>query len=191
MSNKFEVKNYEKLDNPQRRKMLPPERVLRLVGINKGSKIADVGCGIGYFTIPMAKVVGDEGHIYGIDISPEMIEEAGKRVMAEGLKNVELITSAENGFMLESGSVDMVFTSTVFHELDKPDMFLDECKRILNRDGVMVIIDWTKITEDVGPPVDKRIAVEEVEAILKSNKFSVVNTAFLGNSFYILTCKAS
>lgn len=51
MTHKFAVSNKDKLDNPKRRALLPPHDVLLKLGLPEGAKMADVGCGIGYFAI--------------------------------------------------------------------------------------------------------------------------------------------
>ncbi len=191
MPKKFKAKNKHKLDNPLRRKVLPPKEVINKIGIFDGDYIADVGCGIGYFTIPMAKVVGDKGKVYAIDISLEMLEETKLRVKEENLDNVEIIHSNENNFKIKKNSVNMVFTSTVFHELQTPEEFLKECRRILNNQGRLVILDWNKVEEEYGPPIHKRIEEDYVKEVLVSNGFNIDKVDYIGNSFYIIICKTN
>lgn len=74
MKKTFDVKNMHKLDNPKRRELLPPDQTLRKLGIKEGEIIADIGCGIGYFTLPASKMVGEKGKIYAMDISAEMLQ---------------------------------------------------------------------------------------------------------------------
>lgn len=188
MTKKFKAKNMAKLDNPMRRKILPPNRVMEMIPIEKGYYIADEGCGIGYFTIPMAKAVEEGGIIYAIDINDKMLEETKRRIENENLANVEIIHSGENDFRIEDQSVDMVFTATVFHELDEPKSFLEECKRVLKNEGDLVILDWNRIEEDMGPPIYKRKDVEYVKKCVLDSSFEVQKVDFIGNSFYVITC---
>ena len=80
MSHKFSAKDKSKLDNPERRKILPPPITLEKLYLQKGDIVADVGCGIGYFNIPAAVIVGEMGKVYAIDISEEMLREVQERV---------------------------------------------------------------------------------------------------------------
>ncbi len=57
-----------KLDHPDRKKMMPPDIIMDLMKVKLGMTIADIGCGIGYFSIPMAKVVGEKGKVYALDL---------------------------------------------------------------------------------------------------------------------------
>lgn len=64
---KFDVKQADILDSPQRRVLLNPEGILRRVRVKPRMKVADVGCGTGFFTIPMAEIVGDRGKVFAIE----------------------------------------------------------------------------------------------------------------------------
>lgn len=79
MTHKFDVQNKCKLDNPKRREMLPIEKVLAEIGLKEDDILADIGCGIGYFSIPAAQLIGSKGKVYALDVKYEMIEDVGKR----------------------------------------------------------------------------------------------------------------
>ena len=68
---KFNIKNLEKLDNPKRRKSIPPEETLRKFQIKNKGTLLDIGCGIGYFTIPAANIL-NQGKVIGLDIMQEI-----------------------------------------------------------------------------------------------------------------------
>ncbi len=61
MVHKFNPKDLQKLDNPERRRLLPPEETLERLGLRKNDIIADIGCGIGYFSFAASKIVGTNG----------------------------------------------------------------------------------------------------------------------------------
>lgn len=188
MAKKFKAKNMRKLDNPLRRKVLPQDKVIKIIDIKKGQKIADIGCGIGYFTIPIAKFIGEDGLVYAIDINEEMLNETKRRVSEEKLKNVRIVHSRENDFFIEDNSVDLIFTATVFHELNDSNRFLDECKRILKDNGKLVVLEWNKIEEEIGPPINHRIDIEQIEENVNKKGFIIEKTEYINNSFYIIKC---
>lgn len=183
---KFKAKNMSKLDSPERKKMLPANKALNLIGIQQGMKIADVGCGTGYFALPMAEIVGEEGRIFAIDISVEMLQETKRRAEEAGYNNIELVSSGENNFKMKDKSVEMVFTSTVFHEVSHPEDFLTECKRIMKDEGSIIILDWNKVESEMGPPIHKRVSVEELEGIGEKVGLKTQSVAYLGRNFYIV-----
>lgn len=186
MSKKFDAKHLEKLDNPKRRSILPPDRTIEELNLQSGQVVADVGCGIGYFTVPLTKVVGSNGKIYAIDIEPLMVEETKKRVSEEQLNNVEFVLSTENNFKIPDNIADVVFTSTVYHELETPKNFLDECRRVLKEKGELIILDWNRVEEEMGPPFHIRKGIKEVENDLEQNDFVVEKLKYIGNSFYLI-----
>lgn len=188
MGKKFKATSMEKLDNPLRRKLLPPYEIIKGLDMQEGSRIADVGCGIGYFTIPFGKTVGDKGIVYAVDINPSMLEETRRRTEKENLTNVEIIQSSENDFKLEDSAVDVVFTSTVFHEVDRPERFLDECKRVLRKKGTLIILDWNRVEEELGPPIHERMDIELVKKHVIEANLAIKEIDYINNSFYILKC---
>lgn len=183
---KFKAKDMSKLDSPERKKILPTNKALNLIGVQQGMKIADVGCGTGYFTLPMAEIVGEEGRLFAIDISEEMLQETKKRAEEAGYNHIELVRSAENSFNLKDKTVDMVFTSTVLHEVSHPENFLSECKRIMKEEGSVIILDWNKVEGEMGPPIHKRISVEELEVFGEKAGLRTQSVAYLGRNFYIV-----
>ena len=78
MAHKFNKLDKKKLDNPKKRELIPPYKILEMIELEEGDKIADVGAGIGYFTIPASEIVGKKGMVYALDIELEMIEEIEK-----------------------------------------------------------------------------------------------------------------
>lgn len=70
---RFNPENMSRLDNPERRKKFPPEKLLELLQIDKKDNILDLGAGIGYFTIPAAQMT--DGSVFALDIEPKMLEE--------------------------------------------------------------------------------------------------------------------
>lgn len=76
------------LDNPRRLKYNNPEMLLRDSGIQSGQTVLEIGCGSGFFTIAAAKILGDKGKLYSIDIHPVAVKETQQKIDAEDLKNV-------------------------------------------------------------------------------------------------------
>ena len=66
MAHKFDVNNKNKLDNPRRREMLPVNKILDEIGLKAEDNLADIGCGIGYFSFPAADVIGSNGLVYAL-----------------------------------------------------------------------------------------------------------------------------
>ena len=96
--------------------MLPTRTVLNKIGLNEGARLADIGCGIGYFSIPAADVIGPQGIVFALDVSKEMIEELDKKIEENGIENIRTVITDKYNFKLEDNSVSYAFICTVLHE---------------------------------------------------------------------------
>ena len=91
MAHKFDIKNMKKLDSPQRRKLMPPKITLLELGLKKGNIVADIGCGIGYFTIPAAEIVSPNP-VFALDSSQEMLDYMMENNTCENVKPIKTNT---------------------------------------------------------------------------------------------------
>lgn len=170
---KFNIKNIEKLDNSERRRTMPPEETLLKFKVEDNGTLLDVGCGIGYFTVPASKLLKNSG-VIGIDIVPEILDFA--REKASGINNIEFRTSEEYAFPVESDSVKYVLICNVIHEVEDVARYFDEVRRVLKDDGYFLIIDWDKRVMEVGPPLQDRISVDEMIQLCSSAGFTTIET---------------
>ena len=110
-------------------------------GIKPGMTIVDYGCGPGRYTIRFAKLVGEQGKVFAIDIHELAIEVVKKKIGQYGLKNVEPILVNGYRSRLPDQIADVVCAIDMFHIIQDHTEFLAELKRITKRDGVLVIDD--------------------------------------------------
>jgi len=136
---------------------LQPEEILKQLNIGKDMKIADFGCGAGYFSIPLAKLA-QQGKVYALDILETALQSVRSRAKLEGLFNVETRhcnLEISNSSGLDNNSLDLVLLANILFQSTKKADIIKEGKRILKKNGQMVIIDW-KPNQPMGPP-DKLI----------------------------------
>lgn len=180
---KFDPKHKHKLDSPERRKILPPYKILNDAGIQKGDILADIGCGIGYFSIPAAKIIGTTGKVIAIDPSEEMLEELIKRIKKEKIQNIEVKKTLPYKFPIKDESVSFVFISNVLHEIDNKSKFLKEVYRILKLQGKLCIIEYIKKDTGTNPPVKARLSVKQVQNYLEKFKFIFEKFSLISDTF--------
>ena len=185
---KFDPDHRAHLDSPRRRTYLDPDRILGALGIREGSVLADVGAGIGFFTIPAAHLVGPRGRVYALDLATPMLDDLRERVAEAGVDNVVVLHSSEDRLPLPDASVDLAFIACVLHELDGPGT-LRECRRILRPSGRLAIIDWKKIEQDEGPPEGHRISEAQAHGILEAAGFRVARTYDAGPYHYAIEAR--
>ena len=113
-----------------------PERILREMGLREGQTVLDYGCGIGSFSIPAAKMVGDDGVVYALDIHPLAIRTVEKEIKKKRISNIKTILSArETG--LPDESVDVALLYDVFQMISDKEKLLEELHKVLKSDGVL------------------------------------------------------
>lgn len=186
MEHKFDVASMEKLDHPKRRETLQTERIIELLAIGAEDVVADIGCGTGYFSLPMAKIVKQ---VLAVDLSPEMLSELMTRADREGLSNIVPIQSSEADTGVEGEAADLVLLCTVAHELADPASFMKECRRILKPDGRIAIVDWTPFERDYGPPASHCLTSGYCKGLLEKTGFTECKATDLNRYFYLVTGK--
>ena len=96
-------------DNPIRSVFCDPYKLLRMAGLKHGQKVLEVGCGPGFFTMPAAKIVGEEGVVYAVDVHPLAIERVKEKIEREGMKNVKPMLANASDTGLPDQSIDLAF----------------------------------------------------------------------------------
>jgi ubiquinone/menaquinone biosynthesis C-methylase UbiE len=88
-----------------------PYKVLNAAGLESGQKVLEVGCGPGFFTIPAAKIVGEEGSVLALDVNPLAVEHVQRKIETEGVTNAEvtLANAAQTNLPDQSFDLALVF----------------------------------------------------------------------------------
>jgi len=186
MTHKFDAGQKNKLDNPERRKLLPPKETLQKLLLSSGDIVADIGCGIGYFTLPAAELAGPQGTVFAIDIAETMLAEIKTRAIASGLTNITTVKAKENSFPLPDQAATFGLVCFVLHEADNLEQFVDEITRIIAAGGRLAVLEWEKKITPNGPPVEHRLAKEVVVQMLAAKGFSSIQTIELNEQHYAL-----
>lgn len=128
------------LDNPIRKIFHKPEKILSGY-IREGMTVLDLGCGPGYFTIEMARRVGDCGKVIAADLQQGMLDKLRKKISGTPSERIiELHKCAEDTLGI-SQKVDFVLASWMVHEVPDQDRLFRELKSILSPEGKILIIE--------------------------------------------------
>ena len=156
------------LVRPEREQEEEPDKALAALQaekiIAKGSTVADIGAGAGYFTWRLADVVGPAGKVYANDIQPEMIKLLQKNVQERSLENVEPVLGKFDDPRLPKRAIDLALLVDVYHEFSEPQKMLDRIRESLKPDGRLVLLEYRK--EDPKVPIrpEHKMTVAEVKA---------------------------
>ncbi len=110
-------------------------------GIRPGLTVVDYGCGPGRYTTRFAKLAGEQGKVYAVDIHELAVEEVKKKIERYGLRNVVPVLTDGYRTGLPDNTADIVSAIDMFHMISNASQFLAELKRITKDDGILVIDD--------------------------------------------------
>jgi len=156
--------------------------ILENLDIKSDSIILDAGCGNGYMIKEFAKIIKDEGKVYGVDKNIDFIDQLNKQ---NNLKNVEiLILDLIKKANFKDESFDLIYLSTVLHIFSKKERisFFNEAKRLLKKSGKLAIVELDKKNTSFGPPLSMRISPDE---LIKTTSLTPKKLIELNENFYM------
>ena len=124
-------------DNPLLSIFRNPYKLLRAAGLKPGQKVLEVGCGPGFFTIHAAKIVGEEGFVYAVDVHPLAIERVKEKIEREGIKNITPILANASDTGLPDRSIDLAFLFGLQYIAGGLGNVIAEIQRTLKDGGVL------------------------------------------------------
>jgi ubiquinone/menaquinone biosynthesis C-methylase UbiE len=111
------------------------------IGVKPGMIIGEAGAGEGYFTLPLARRVGETGRVYANDIDEDDLEELGEDAENEGLENIEIVPGEVEDPLFPRKDLDMVIMVYVIHHLDEAVRFFGNLKKYMKPGAPLVIIE--------------------------------------------------
>lgn len=175
------------LDDPKRDAYQKPHEVLTALAIEPGEVIADIGAGSGYFTFRLAHHVGDKGRVYAVDTSADMIRHLNRRIRELKAMNVTAILADADDPLLADASIDRFFFSDSWHHIENQSKYLSLIKKMLKPGGEIIMIDFHKKELPVGPPMQMKIAREDLIRQMESNGFRLTKEhTFLPYQYFLV-----
>jgi len=146
------------------------QEVVAACALKPGMAVADIGAGTGLFTRLFSPLVGDQGRVYSVDITEKFVKHIEQTAVKQGLRNIVGVVCDEKSVKLQSESIDLAFTSDVYHHLEFPQNSLESIHRALRPGGQLIVIDYERI-EGKSPEwtlkhvrAGKEVVVNEVTA---------------------------
>ena len=120
--------------------LMDPVKTLQIADIQPAQTILEVGCGTGFFTIPAAQMIGEQGYLVAMDASSGFLEEVAKKVQKANLNNVRIVQRDALDTGLETASIDKALLFGVIpFPLLPLDRLLPEMHRVLKPEGTMAV----------------------------------------------------
>jgi ubiquinone/menaquinone biosynthesis C-methylase UbiE len=116
--------------------------MLASLGAKPGQTVCDMGCGNGFYTIKLAKLVGEKGKVLAVDIQPEMLQMLEEVAKKEKVENIEPILGDLHDPKLPKGKVDLILCVDVYHEFSHPEQMLAAMRESLAPGGLLVLVEF-------------------------------------------------
>ena len=148
--------------------------MLQALGVKPGQTVCDMGCGNGFYTLQLARLVGPRGRVYAVDIQPEMLQMLARNAAESRLANIRPVLGTPIDPRLPAGAIDMMLCVDVYHEFSHPEAMLEKIKESLAPDGNLVLVEFRG--EDPAVPIKPlhKMTKAQVRAELEPAGFKMV-----------------
>jgi ubiquinone/menaquinone biosynthesis C-methylase UbiE len=177
----------ERLEAPERAAWQMPDQVVAALGLRAGHVIADVGAGPGYFSLRLARAVGQQGRVFAVDVEPAMLTVLRERLAAQRSERITPVLGLPDDPLLPAASCDRVLSVNAYHHYHDRPAALRRMARLLRRGGRLAVIDFHKRESPMGPPVGERVSREQLLAECKRAGLRVAEElTFLPEQYFFL-----
>ena len=162
------------LIRPEREEEERASASFKQLKLTEGMNVCDMGCGNGYWTLPMARDVGETGKVYAVDIQREMLQKLRQRSSKYKLNNIEPVLGKVDDPNLPASKIDLVLMVDVYHEFSHPESMLWGIRRSLTPKGVVALLEYRE--EDPKVPIKPlhKMSKHQIMKEYSANGFKLV-----------------
>ncbi len=168
------------LASPARKLFQNPKKILAPY-VKDGMKVLDIGCAMGFFSLPLAQMIGLKGKVICVDVQEKMIKSLEKRAQKAGLSNrIETRICSHNSLDLDDFKerIDFVFASAIVHEVSDAHTFFSQIYETIKPAGTFFLL------EPKGHVSEKDF--ETTISIAEQHGFNVIDSPNTGSSHTVL-----
>ena len=132
----------------------------KILAIKVGNRVADLGTGGGMFTLQAARLVGDQGEVYAVDIIKPILSDIESKARMANLYNIKTVWSnieILGATKIPEATLDFVLLINTLFQSKETDKMIAEGARLLKSGGKMLIIDWSDTSTGLGPHSDRQV----------------------------------
>ncbi|OGI16154.1 MAG: hypothetical protein A3E38_00915 [Candidatus Moranbacteria bacterium RIFCSPHIGHO2_12_FULL_54_9] len=180
------------MDAPLALTFADPSAIVNQLNVELGSKVADFGCGSGFFSFEFAKQIGAEGVVYAFDVMPSALEAVASRAKTLNLGNITTKRAnleQANGSGLEPQSMDWVVIKDILFQNKDKDIILREVSRVLKPGGHAILMEWNPKETLVGPDASLRVSPEQLRVLVEAVDLAVEKELNVGGFHYAFLVK--
>lgn len=169
-----------------------PKKVIEVLDIKPGMKIADLGCGIGHYSFAIAEKLKGDGRIYAVDVRKNVLEKLASDARERDISVIDYIwgdVEKGGGTRLADEEVDIVVASNLYFQVEDKKALTKEVYRILVPGGKFLAVDWTDSYGGLGPADESIVSPDKIKDLCKDNLFSFEEESNVGAHHYALLFK--
>lgn len=149
--------------------------LLTALDVKPGQVVCDMGCGNGFYTLQLARLVGDEGRVLAVDIQPEMLHMLQERAKEAQITNIQLIEGTPVDPKLPAGGVDLILLVDVYHEFSHPEQMLGAMREALKTTGRIALVEFRLEDPDVPIKLLHKMSKKQIMKEFPPNGFKLVD----------------
>lgn len=149
------------------------------LGLRTGMSVCDMGCGNGFYSLPIARLVGRKGRIWAVDVQPEMLDLLRERMDKEIVTNITPILGSFHDPRLPDESIDLMLLVDVYHEFSYPEQMLAAIRQSLRPDGRVALVEFRAEDDSVPIKPEHKMSKEQILKEFPANGF-VLDSEFDG-----------
>ncbi|MBT8272627.1 MAG: class I SAM-dependent methyltransferase [Bacteroidia bacterium] len=169
---------YAEYEWEDRDRWMPVDRIFKLVGIERGSMVADIGCHEGYLSIHLANRVGNSGKVYAVDVRSDRLDLLKGHIEDREISNVKVIQGDYDDPKLPKGKLDVVIIMDTYHEMTDYEKILEHVHKALKPGGKLLILEKLKKRARNGSRSEQvdahTLAPKYVKREMKAAQFKII-----------------
>ena len=142
-----------------------PYKVLQAAGLEPGQEVLEIGCGPGFFTIPAARIVGEKGSVYALDVNPLAVERVQQKIEKAGVTNVRTVLADAAQTDLPDQSFDLIFLFGFARPIGDVENIWTELHRLLKPAGILSLEGRLAPSSELFYPVKRQGRISQFKNV--------------------------